>query len=602
MDGKAENRCSHRCTPVRPRAFVCLSCLLAVVLLLLPLTSVQALDEPSLQISIKGLDNKTTRQLRKILSLNRLAKKQTFTDLQVRQAYQKADGEIQRFMNSRGYYEASIRATLRKVNATWRVHFLIAPGAPVMISEVSVSARGEGEDFPTIRDYVENFPLQPGQVFNHKKYEDARQQLLNQALQQGFLDATLSRHVVELSRRKHRAVIRLQLDTGPRYYFGPVRVVQDRLQTALLAPFITLREGQPYTTAAILEQQDVLARSDYFSEIYVQPLREQARGTAVPVEIRPILRKPNRYSLGIGYSTDTGIRGSIGWERRPLNRKGHSVSVNGLLSRVIASGGMRYRIPIRDPREDELAITALLTREQVDDRISQVGRLGVARVIMRGQWRETLALNLEAELFSAGVQDDVASRLLLPSVDWTRITPRRQMYVTRGHRASFLLQGSSTALFSSARFAQARLASKWIFPLGTNGRLLTRGEAGLTHVASIYDLPGSFRFYAGGDQSIRGYSYASLGPVDVNGEVAGGKYLLVGSAEYEHKLGGNWSLATFYDAGNAFNNLDTARVAMGAGLGVRWRSPIGQIRLDFAAGINDPDNNWRVHLYMGPDL
>ncbi len=602
MNSKAENRCSNHCTPVRQRACLWLFYLLPVLVLLLPFTPARALDEPRIQISIKGLDNKSTRQLRKILSLTALAKKQTFTDLQVRHAYRKAEAQIQRFMNSRGYYEARIQSGLRRVNATWLVHFLITPGTPVMVREVVVSAIGEGRDFPGIRDYLENFPLLPGQVFDHGKYQDARQQLLNLALRQGFLDASLSHHVVELSRRKHQARIRLQLDTGPRYYFGPIRVVQDRLQASLLDRFITLREGQPYTTAAILEQQDVLTRSDYFSEIYVQPLREQASGKAIPVEIRPILRKPNRYSLGIGYSTDTGLRGSIGWQRRPLNRRGHSVSVNGLLSKVIASGGMRYRIPIRNPREDELAITALITREQVDDRISQVGRFGVARVIMRGQWRETLALNLETELFSAGIQDDVLSRLLLPSVDWTRITPRRQMYVRKGHRESFLLQGSSEALFSSTSFVQARLASKWIFPVGSNGRFLSRGEAGLTHVDSLYNLPGSFRFYAGGDQSIRGYSYASLGPVDINGNVAGGKYLLVGSVEYEHKLGGNWSLAGFFDAGNAFNNLDTARATMGAGLGVRWRSPVGQIRLDFAAGVNDPDNNWRVHLYMGPDL
>ena len=143
------------------------------------------------------------------------------------------------------------------------------------------------------------------------------------------------------------------------------------------------------------------------------------------------------------------------------------------------------------------------------------------------------------------------------------------------------------------------MAAAWA--LGSRGRVILRGEAGVTIASEVTVLPASIRFFAGGDQSVRGYDYKELGPVDENGEVIGGRYLLVGSIEYDHRITDDWSVAAFLDAGNAFDDFDEP-LEQGAGFGVRWRSPVGPVRLDIANAISKPGNHWRVHFTIGPDL
>ena len=109
------------------------------------------------------------------------------------------------------------------------------------------------------------------------------------------------------------------------------------------------------------------------------------------------------------------------------------------------------------------------------------------------------------------------------------------------------------------------------------------------------------RFFTGGAQSVRGYAYQSLGPVDANGEVTGGKYLVVGSIEFEHSFKNKWGVAAFYDVGNAINDISDD-LKKGTGIGVRWKSPVGPVRIDLASAISLEGNPWRIHITIGPDL
>jgi translocation and assembly module TamA len=131
--------------------------------------------------------------------------------------------------------------------------------------------------------------------------------------------------------------------------------------------------------------------------------------------------------------------------------------------------------------------------------------------------------------------------------------------------------------------------------------LITRLDIGRTGIDDFTQLPASLRFFAGGDQSVRGYSYNTLGPTDAQGAVVGGPHLLVGSVEYEHALASKWSAAVFFDQGNALNDFRDP-LKKGAGVGVRWRTPIGQIRVDVAAALSEPGRPRRFHISIGPDL
>jgi translocation and assembly module TamA len=171
----------------------------------------------------------------------------------------------------------------------------------------------------------------------------------------------------------------------------------------------------------------------------------------------------------------------------------------------------------------------------------------------------------------------------------------------RGWRASLDVQGAYSALLSDLSFIRIRAEGKWIASPGP-GRFLTRTELGATETDDFGRLPAAYRFFAGGDQSVRGYAYESLGPENADGEVIGGRYLATGSLEYEHPVKGNWSAAIFADAGNALNGL-TGDVKTSLGVGVRWQSPVGPLRLDLAFPVRDSDADLvRLHFSMGPEL
>jgi translocation and assembly module TamA len=189
----------------------------------------------------------------------------------------------------------------------------------------------------------------------------------------------------------------------------------------------------------------------------------------------------------------------------------------------------------------------------------------------------------------------------MPGVDWTRIRADNAIRPSAGSRLSLEVRGATDSVFSDTSFVQAIARGRWIRSLGNGSRFLLRAEIGVTAKSEFDELPASVRFFAGGDNSVRGYDFDALGPVDENGQVVGGSSLATGSIEFEQPLRDRWSLAFFVDAGNAFEGSDLD-AKTGAGLGGRWQSPLGPIRIDLAHPFDDDTTSWRLHISLGPDL
>jgi len=563
--------------------------------------SVDKPDPVVFTLKINGLDKTMKASVLSLIGLKAFRFSMDATLDEIQTTYNESEEIIATYLRSQGYYAGKIDSSLSKKPNSWRAEYNINPGPPVLVNRVIIEVIGPGEFYPPVQEFRDDFPIKIGDRFVHSSYEAAKNQLLKLATQNGYLDAKLTQHKIEVHRKQFTADIRLSMSTGKRYFFGVISIIENKIDPALIQKFIILNEGEPYSSAQILEQQNSLGDSDYYSEIYVKPRRDLAVDYKVPVEITTVLRKPSKYSVGLGYSTDLGIKGSLSWSRRRLNYKGHRLYLGAIASKIGATVGIRYRIPFRNPRHDEYVITTNITYQNPDTSESRIAQLGLARSVLRGNWREILSLDIQREIFSVGKQDDSAN-LLLPSVNWMWVVPRGKLNVRKGHMLSVTARGSSKALLSSASFMQTYANTKWIFPVSKKGRLLTRGYLGLTAVESIFELPASFRFFAGGDQNIRGYSFASLGPKNPEGEVIGGKHMLVASVEYDYRIFKDGSMAVFYDVGNAFNAIDSINVAHGVGLGVRWTTLIGQIRLDVANAVSEEDKPWRVHLSIGPDL
>jgi translocation and assembly module TamA len=453
---------------------------------------------------------------------------------------------------------------------------------------------------PAFQNLVAEFSLLTGDILVHPEYEQIKASLARLAAERGYFDARFSEHRVAIDLDAYEARIKLHYQGGPRYHFGEIELNQEVLDDDLLRRYIPFQAGSPYSLDQLIDLQQALHDSDYFTTVEVSPDKAQAGSTDIPIRVVLTPRKPNRYSFGIGYGTDTGARTKFSWEKPRLNRQGHRFSTEARVSEIGYTLGAQYRVPVLNPRTDQMVYSAGVINEKTDTSDSTIQTIGASLNRSRGEWRETIALNYQQEDYTvAGVNDD--SSLLMPGVNWSRTWGDSFIYTIDGLRFDISLRGASENLFSDTDFLQLQGGIKAISAINERHRFIARGRLGGIHTNSFNELPSSVRFFTGGAQSVRGYAYQSLGPVDANGNVIGGRYLMVGSIEYEHSFKGKWGVALFYDGGNAIDDLDE-KLERGAGIGLRWKSPVGPVRIDLASATSRDGRPWRIHINIGPDL
>jgi translocation and assembly module TamA len=347
-----------------------------------------------------------------------------------------------------------------------------------------------------------------------------------------------------------------------------------------------------------------LAKSDYFDQVMLTRQPRAAPYFDVPIQFELTPWKKYQYNAGIGYSTDVGPRVSLGILNRRVNDKGHQAEFDASLSSVLSDIGVSYRIPLDKP-DDWYAINADYIVENTDTFDSNLFKTGVQRMEIRGtDWLRTVFLNLRYEEYSASGSDDIEySHLLTPGISYDFVAEDYPARPLSGHRSFVQTQGAVDGLVSDTSFLQLYGRTKWVFRLWSGARLLTRAEAGFTLIDNLDTLPASVRYFAGGDTSVRGYAYKSLGPKNAAGQVVGGENLLVGSVEIGQEVVDNWALAVFIDSGNAYDEFRNFETATGIGFGIRWFSPLGPVRFDLAfPQASDAPDNYRIHITLGPDL
>ncbi|MEW8655807.1 MAG: BamA/TamA family outer membrane protein, partial [Candidatus Thiodiazotropha endolucinida] len=311
----------------------------------------------------------------------------------------------------------------------------------------------------------------------------------------------------------------------------------------------------------------------------------------------------NRYRIGLGYSTDMGPRLTLDWKNRRRGRNGHRMRSELQISKPLSTISTEYIVPLQRPTVDFISFGASLEHFDSDTNSGNRALLSAVHSVSLGRgWRRSLGLEYSYEDFEVGEQED-SSRLLVPSITWLRIKSDGKAYIQRGNRLEFRLEGASESLLSTTDFFQLYSAVKFIRGFGEGDwRVLNRLELGATWADELTELPPSKRFFAGGDNTVRGFGYQDLGPRDQNDEVIGGRYFAVGSVELERRISGKWSGALFLDAGNAFDPDYDSDTAYGLGFGARWHSPVGPVRIDIAHGRVDDDRQWRLHIVVGPEL
>ena len=570
--------------------------ILILVSLLLPLP-VFGLD---VVVKVNGLESRLKDNVLAYLSVEQEKTRKTLNEARLRLLHDRAEQEIREALQPFGYFKPVISRSLQQTEQGFEVTYNVEPGPPVRLAQVDFQVMGEGADDPRISA---GFPIEPESVLDQGLYETAKLNLLADTIELGYLDARYTRHRIQVDLTSYTAAITLHLDTGMRLRFGEVHFNQKVLDPEFLAQYVTFNAGDPFSQEALLNLQSQLIDSEYFKRVEVVSRRDEIDGDRVPIDINLERNKRNRYRIGLGYSTDTGPRLTLDWKTRRIGRKGHRMRTEFQVSEPISRLSSEYVIPLERPTVDFIRVGASLEHFNSDTNQGNRALMNITHsVSLERGWRRSLGLEYTYEDFKVGNQEDTA-RLLVPSIDWLRIKTDGKERIQRGKRLNFRIEGATESLLSTTNFLQLYASGRFIQGLGDGDwRLLSRLELGATWADGLLDLPPSKRFFAGGDNTVRGFDYQDLGPEDEVGEVIGGRYLATGSLELDRHISGKWSGALFVDAGNAYDPDYDSETAYGVGFGVRWRSPVGPVRFDVASGTEGGERSWRLHVVVGPEL
>lgn len=523
----------------------------------------------------------------------------------LRRLNRKAEGQIREALEAYGYYQPTISLDAGSAKGCWLTTITIAAGEPVRLRAVDITVTGEAAVDPAYSRLLQTRPLKSGDVLNHPAYERYKRSLSDLARQQGYFAGAFAVSRIDVYSRENAADLTLKYDSGPRYRFGPVTFEQSVVRPDLVERFVDFRRGDPYDGTEINDFYDALLATGYFATVDLRTQPGSPPDLEVPISVQMTPAKRQVYTAGGGYSTDKGVKVRGGYTNRRLNDQGHQFDANFSLSQVLSEVGVGYRLPRKDPRVEWLGLDAGYQYEDTTTSKSEIYKIGVKEFRRRQHdWIETRFLDASTERFEiAG--DRQREFLLVPGLSWSHTVPDNST-VTRpeaGHRLTFKVSGTTELIGSDSEFLQADVYSKLIVPVWKDGRLLLRAEAGATIKDEFRTLPASVRYFAGGDYSVRGYDYESLGPTDDAGNVVGGSHKLIGSVELDQRVWRNWSVAGFVDTGNAFDSFGNLRTKTGVGAGLRWYSPLGPVRVDIAFPLDkDAPDDWRFHVTLGPDL
>ncbi len=551
------------------------------------------------RVELTGVDGDPRDNVMATLSIANAPRKSDDTEL--RRMHASADEEIRRALEPWGYYKPIIHTALETEGRNLIARYSVQPGPRIPVKSVDVLVLGEGASDPLLVNARRGFPLAVEEPLDHMAYEQGKRRLAEAAAEGGFLDARFDTSAILIDREAYEAGIVIRYRTGPRYRFGEVRFEQDVVNPDLLQGYVNFDRGAPADVRKLIGLQEALGRSPYWKRVEVLPRRDLATNGELPIVVDLIPAQRIRFTAGGGYGTDGGAEARSRAEWRRVNRRGHRAAVEGAISQVERSGSLEYAVPWPYPRTDVLTMTTGLERIESDVRVSRTALAKAAHTRMWAGWRHLLGLTYRVEKFEVGA-DTGTTRFLTADGEWSRTRADDVLDPLHGVRLKLASRGAHESVLSDASFFQIDGDGKWVETLGRGNRVLIRGRAGTTFGDDARELPPSLRYFAGGSNSVRGYPWEGLGPRDESGQVTGGDHLLVASVEFERRMFRNYGAAIFWDTGNAFSSWSGAfdQLEHGAGVGVRWISPLGRVRGDVAWPIGG--DKVRFHLSVGPDL
>ena len=574
---------------------------------LLPaLLSVALPAAAAIKVELRGVEDDVKRNVATFLSVERYRERDDIDEDTINRLFNRIDGEVREALRPFGYYEPEVRSQLKQQDKGWLIDIDVTPGEPVRVRHVSIEIEGPGADDPAFEAIRSQRALREGMRLNHGTYEAVKGELIRAAASNGYVAAKLVPNPLLVDVQKHSASINLKIETGPRYNFGTINIEQSVIRQPLMRRYLRFHEGEPYSVEQLLRTQFALDDSLYFSTVEVAPGEPDAATLTVPVSITAT-KNDRQLSLGAGYGTDTSLRGTIGWTNTRLNDRGHRLRFEIKGSQITRRIDARYDIPIGDPALERASLEAVNKFESLGGLDTNETSITPSITRVRGHWQWVTQVAATRTSTDDG-QTFQRSNLLVPGITVASV-PEGFLGESLFSRTLYAeVIGSQKALGSDSDFVRLLVQSERQIDLTRKWHLLLRGELGTSLVKNFDEMPGIYRFFAGGDRSVRGFGYQTLSPKEMvlqrDGTLkltgVGGKHLAVGSVELVRDLPLNLAVATFFDAGNAFDHFGD-KLQYAGGIGIRYRLPVVSLGVDVAKPMST-GGNWRLHLNITPKL
>lgn len=501
-----------------------------------------------------------------------------------------------------GYFESQSTMTARRSADCWVLDVKVKPGQLVKVGKVSIDLLGEGLEEEEFRKLLTSLPFKTGDVLVSQDYDDYKTKLKRTANSLGFFDAELTTHQILVNLETHTADVTLVFQTGERYKIGTVSVDQELLADKYISRFIKIREGDVFNSAELIKQQRILENSGYYKTVQVNSDYQKATNKVIPVGIKATKRKRYTYKGALGFATDDGAYFETSMDTHWLNDKGHQLNLTTRLSQKDPAAGLSYKVPLWNPEHEFANFTLGWERSDNDDIRGTAFKVGFDyHRRNKSDWEQIASISYLDEETQVDGEAATRSQLTILGLNTRKTKRNHSLFPTKGWRLDIGIKGAAENILSDQSVLQGEIKAKRLHTFKNKGKIIGQTNLGYTLVGEFDDLPKSLRFFAGGQNSVRGYSFESLGVTDADGDVLGGKQLLTASLEYEYPVYDKFSAAAFIDAGNAFNDWDDYSLKYGVGLGARYKSPLGPIRVDFAVPEDDTSD---IHFYfsLGPDL
>ncbi|MGJ8692486.1 MAG: autotransporter assembly complex protein TamA [Thalassotalea sp.] len=521
-----------------------------------------------------------------------------------------AKKKVSKALQAFGYYRPDITINLidNESNVPWRLNVQVTLNQATIIETSSIIISGAGQFDEVFTDFLKQEYFKQGEILNHGKYEQLKVSLTSLGLKHGYFDAKFIDTRIAIHQSYHSAKIFLHYDSGKQFRLGEVNFNNIELNPELLTQLTPFKVGEPYHVKHLRQLQNQLEQTQYFSNIVINPKNNESVDGVIPIDVNIEKAKSHRFDFGVGYATDTELRLSAGWETPLVNRYGHKQSTKITYSQINPVGEFHYSIPLSHPLDDLLQFEVRLEDDVYGDLKSKYWSTRLSRVKNNQGFISEYYLRYLKEDWQRD-SIDYQIEYFLPGLAWSKVTRGGDpINPTKGFSQYYNIEFSHNSLGAETNLFRLHAKWKYITTVDEKHRFVTRAEIGALEPdsAGFEKLAPSLRFFAGGDQSIRGFAYQSIGTTINSTEstdilTIGGTRLAVASIEYQYQFAEKWRSAVFLDGGSAYKK-NALKAVYSVGPGIHYLSPIGAIRFELGYSLSKDNPSWRFHFNLGTEL